>query len=229
MLLSDTDINEAMAKKEILIENFDPNQLQPASYDLRLGKKGLISKTLQLKELQMRMDEESKEIDIEKEGSITIPAGGFALTTSFEKISLSNHYAAHIGLRSYFARKGILILSGLQIDPGFSGYLILGLCNLSPRSFTIDYQDSLCTVDFHQLNKPSSKAYDGRYASLQKEERIPPEDRDYLRTIETMSVSDLTKALLSLSQNVNALRQNIFILFIPVILTLLAVFISAII
>jgi dCTP deaminase len=227
MLLSDCDIREAMEKKEIVIENFSPECLQPASYDARLGKKGLICKTLKLEELEKGLKEEGKEINIEAEGSITIPAGAFALVTTLEKFTLSTSYAGHIGLRSYFARKGILLLSGLQIDPGFSGYLVLGLCNLSPRSFTIDYGDELCTVEFHKLHKPSTTGYKGRYAVLQKEERIPPEDKDYLRTIETMSVSDLTQALLTLSRNVNALRHNIWYLWIPVIITLLATIISA--
>jgi len=37
----------------------------------------------------------------------------------------------------------------------------------------------------------------------QRDGRIPTSDKDYLRTIETMSVSDLTKALVDLSKNVS--------------------------
>jgi hypothetical protein len=43
--------------------------------------------------------------------------------------------------------------------------------------------------------------------SEQREGRIPVSDKDYLRTIETMSVSDLTKALVDLSQNVSGLSK----------------------
>jgi len=40
-------------------------------------------------------------------------------------------HAAHTGMRSYYVRKGIAILSGIQIDPGWDAPLVLGLANLS--------------------------------------------------------------------------------------------------
>ena len=43
----------------------------------------------------------------------------------------------------------------------------------------------------------------------QREGKIPVSDKDYLRTIETMSVSDLTKALIDLSQNVNVMGRMV--------------------
>ena len=106
-------------------------------------------------------------------------------------------------MRTYYTRKGLAVLSGLQIDPGWNGILVLGLANLSPRSVTLDYKDTLCTIEIHRLNRPAEKAYDGKYMAEQRDGRIPTSDKDYLRTIETMSVSDLTKALVDLSKNVS--------------------------
>jgi len=66
-------------------------------------------------------------------------------------------------MRTYYTRKGLAVLSGLQIDPGWNGILVLGLANLSPRSVTLDYKDTLCTIEIHRLNRPAEKAYDGKY------------------------------------------------------------------
>jgi len=30
-------------------------------------------------------------------------------------------------MKSYYVRKGIVLLAGLQIDPGWDGYLVLGV------------------------------------------------------------------------------------------------------
>lgn len=205
-LLTDVEIKEAMKKGEVSIEPFDEKCLQPASYDVRLGKRGIITKTMSLEELKGKIQkEEVKEINIEKEESITIPGGAFALVTSLESIKLATNLAAHIGMRSYYTRKGLVILSGLQIDPGWAGILVLGLGNLSPRSLTLDYQDEICTIEIHRLNREAEKQYIGTYMAEQREGRIPSSDKDYLRTIETMSVSDLTKALIDLSRNVSSL------------------------
>jgi dCTP deaminase len=204
LLLSDVEIRDAMKKGEIVIENFDAESLQPASYDLRLGKRGIVTKSISLQELKEKLSkEEVKETDIEKEQSITIPAGSFALVTSLESLKFSTLYAGHLGAKSYYTRKGLALLSGLQVDPGFEGVLVLGFANLSPRTIVIEHEDPICTLEIHKLSKPASKPYSGKVLSEQKEGKIPIEDKDYLRTIETMSISDLTQALVTLSDNVS--------------------------
>jgi len=158
-----------------------------------------------LEELKARVQaEEVKEINIEKEESISIPGGAFALVNTLERIKLSQTHAGHIGMRSYYVRKGLALLSGLQIDPGWDAPLVLGLANLSPRTITLDYGDELCTIEIHRLNRETEKKYDGVYMAEQREGRIPTSDKDYLRTIETMSVTDLTRALVDLSSSIEA-------------------------
>jgi len=207
-LLTDAEIREAFKKDGLQIDPFDDESLQAASYDMKLGNKAIITRTVSLEELKGKVQkEEVKEINVEKEESVTIPGGAFALVSTLERIKLPNNFAGHIGMRTYFTRKGLIVLSGLQIDPGWDGILVLGLANISPRSLTIDYKDHLCTIEIHRLNRTAEKPYQGTYMAEQREGRIPVSDKDYLRTIETMSVSDLTKALLELSQNVSGLSR----------------------
>ncbi len=227
-LLTDVEIRQAMAAREIEIEPFDGEQcLQPASYDMRVGSRAVVAKSLTLEELGKKVDRGGvKELNVEGEGSVGIPAGGFALVTTLERVKLSPNYAGHIGIRSYYTRKGLVLLSGLQIDPGFDGNLVVGLCNLSPRSIVIEYKDTFCTVEFHHLNIAVEKPYIGKYMSEQREGKIPAADKDYLRTIETMSISDLTQALLTLSNNVNTMATNLRLFWIPLIIVLIAAIIS---
>jgi len=204
LLLSDVEIRDAIKKGEIAIENFDEDNLQPASYDIRLGKRGIVTKSISIEELKERISkEEVRETNIEKEQSIIIPAGSFALVTSLESLKFSTSYAGHLGAKSYYTRRGLALLSGLQVDPGFEGIMVLGLANLSPRAITIEYEDPICTLEIHKLSKPASKPYSGKVLLEQKDGKIPIEDKDYLRTIETMSISDLTRALVTLSDNVS--------------------------
>jgi deoxycytidine triphosphate deaminase len=202
-LITDVEIQEAMANGEIEIEPFKESCLKGSSYDLRLGGRGIISKSVTLEQLKAKIQaEELKEVNIEKEESISIPGGAFALVNTLERVKLSLVYAGHIGMRSYYVRKGLAILSGLQIDPGWDAPLVLGLANLSPRTVTLDYADTLCTIEIHRLNREAGKHYEGPYMAEQREGRLPKADKDYLRTIETMSVTDLTRALIDLSASV---------------------------
>lgn len=223
-LLTDGEIRGAIQQGLVSIDPFDPEALQPASYDLKLGKKAIIAKSLSLEELKEKVArEEIKELDVEREMSVSIPGGGFALVTTLEKVRLAPSMAAHIGMKTYHVRKGVALLSGLQIDPGWEGNLVLGLANLSPRTITIEFKDPICSIELHRLSQEASKPYPGTYMAEQREGRIPKQDKDYLRTIETMSVSDLTRALLTLSGNVESLSRQFRYFWVPVgIVVLLA-------
>ena len=45
MYLSDGDIKKALDKGEIIIKDFDIERLQPASYDILLGNKFIVTNT----------------------------------------------------------------------------------------------------------------------------------------------------------------------------------------
>src|SRR2546425_252071 len=184
MLMTDNEIRQAMESGKLTIENFSDRSLEPASYDMRVGKRLLISN-------------DEREIDLEARGSSTLEPGTFALLTTHERVRLDNTIAGHIGVKSYYTRKGIVMLSGLQIDPGFEGVLVIGLYNASPRSLTLDYLAPFCTVEFHQLARPVSRPFVP--GSEQKDGMIPRADRDYLRTLETQSLSEVSKSLRKLT------------------------------
>lgn len=223
--MTDTQIREAIAADEIEITPLDEEQLQPASYDLRLGDRAILTKSLDVEKMRERIeDDAAPEVDVAKEGSLSVPAGGFALIVTKERVRLSPQYAGHLGLRSYFARKGLLLLAGLQVDPGFDGYLVLGLANLSPRAVHLSHEEPIATLELHHLSHPASVSYSGVYAGQQAKATIPRADADYLRTIETLSVSDLTRALLRLSDSVGTLSRDVKLFFLPVgVAVLLAV------
>ncbi|MGD0072665.1 MAG: dCTP deaminase [Candidatus Bathyarchaeia archaeon] len=180
VLLSDAQIREAIKNGKLSIDPFMEPSLQPASYDLRVGKRALVSGM-------------ESEIDLEVKRSFTLKAGDFALMTTLEKIKLSSDIVAQIGMKSYYIRKGLILLAGLQIDPGWNGYLVLGMYNASPRNITLDFQSQICTVDFFELSVPSSKCF--MTGDEQQLGLIPKVDKDYLRTLETLTLSDMSESV----------------------------------
>ena len=157
-IMTDSEIREVIEAGDIGLVPMAELSLQPASYDLRLGDKVLVTKTQDIEKLRKRIeDDQARETDVAKEGSVSIPARAFALVVTREKVRMSPQHAGHLGLRSYYARKGVLLLAGLQVDPGFEGYLVLGLANLSPCSIQIDYEDEIATLEFHRLSRPSRR------------------------------------------------------------------------
>ena len=190
-LLHHDQIKHAMSEGFLTIEQFSENHIQPASYNFRLGNEAITS------------SRRAKE-DPSRRGLLTIPAGDFALVKTFERVELSPSVAGHIGLRSHYAKKGLDILAGPQIDPGFEGYLVVGLTNLSPRDITIPYKEEFCTVEFYKFDEPVSRPYNGEY---QGQPEIMARDLELLVDSQGMTFGEVIKSLGALSANVSDLSH----------------------
>jgi dCTP deaminase len=133
-------------------------------------------------------------------------AGDFALVLTRESVKLPLNISCTIGMRSSLARRGLILLAGMQIDPGFEGHLRFGLFNASPRRASLDYDDELCTIEFHKLTgnveHPAPRNQD------LIEGKIPESDRMYLRDLETTSLSELSRSVQSMSQSVATLATD---------------------
>ncbi len=206
MLLTDGEIKE-MLGKEIVIEGFDDEFLQPSSYDMRIGKRALVSHS-------------EAEVDVEKNRSVAIKPGEFALLTTHEKVKLASNVTGHIGVKSYYTRKGLVLLAGLQIDPGFEGHLVLGIYNVAPRQLVLDYLSPFCTVEFHKLAKPVERPYISKGEQLKGQ--IPQVDKDYLRTLETQSLSNLAESVRQLTANMGEMNRWMKQIILPILLLILA-------
>ncbi len=202
MLMTDGEIKQATQSGRLVIGDYDGAQLQPCAYDARAGKEALVSGNDQL-------------IDLPKAKSVTLKAGDFALIMTHESFKLPNDIAGHIGMKSSWARRGLVLLAGIQIDPGFEGHLRLGFYNSSLRRLTIDYLDEICTIEFHQLSKDVEKPI-GPIPDL-KEGRIPDTDKAFLRELETLSLSDLSRDMRSLSQSVKTATKIGYIVALPLL------------
>jgi len=193
MLMTDAMIRGALETEELKIHNFDSKCLQPASYDMRLGEEAITSS-------------HREKLNPAQKGLLIIPAGDFALVTTHERVELSAKVAGHIGLRSHYSKRGLIVLSGPQIDPGFKGVLVLGLSNLSPRDVTIPYKERFCTVEFHALSEAASEPYRGEY---QDQAGITAQDLENLVEAQGMTFGQVIQLLGELSLNVKSLSESV--------------------
>ncbi len=215
MLMRDSEIKEAVKKGQIVIRPFDPQRLQGASYDVGLGGEALVSNSDQ----KIVMGPNSAT-------SLHLDAGDFALVLTKESLKLAHDIAGVIGMRSYLARRGLILLAGMQVDPGFEGHLRFGLYNAAPRRVTLDYDDGLCMLEFHRLSgpvehpqSPIPELIDGK---------IPESDRAFLRTLETTSLSELGRNVQAMSQSVNTLSKQMRWLMVFLVPSIAAILVGVI-
>ena len=203
--MTDGEIECAIKKKELRIDPFDKNRLEPASYDARVGKFALPYGS-------------NSEIDLRSQ-SVEILPGNFALLVTREKFKLGPSIAANLGLPSYYARKGLMLLVGLQIDPGFEGNLVIGVYNIASRMVVLDYESPIVMVQFHRLSQNVKNPYVP--GADQKLGKIPRADKDYIRPIEVLSLSEMAANMSTLDTKVEIMQSQLN-LFRPVLLSMLA-------
>ena len=213
MILNHQQIIAAQLSGEIVINPFEERLAQAASYDLRVGEKGATTST-------------KKIVNIRESGFLLLQPGDFGVLTVLEELRLGNQYAARFGLRSKYARKGIVATTGPQIDPGYHGRLIIGITNLTPKPVSIPFNDDLLSVEFHRLEEPTTKPYMGPY---QGKLDLGPEDIESIIESEAMALSEVLTTLQSLSANVGTLTKEVRILEYAIaagvtVLSLLAAF-----
>lgn len=150
MILVDEEIEKAVSTGQIGLSDFSKECLQPASYDLRVGEEGFLLSA-------------GRVIDIQTEGPLEIQPGDFALIMTHEKLRLPTNMVGRFGLRSFYARKGLLATAGPQVDPGFEGKLVIGVVNFSSESVRMPYLTQFCTLELEKLPKHSLTSYQGPY------------------------------------------------------------------
>lgn len=196
MLMTDEEIREAIAKGELNITPFSEDCLQGASYDIRIGKQILVSNR-------------ERVIDPEIDGPARLEPGEFALLTTLERITLKPNVAGHLGAKTYFTRKGLILLSGLQVDPGWDAVLALAVYNSSPKSIVLEFGEKICTVQFFKLPQPVAKTIDmSRFTELQRGE-LPRVEKDFFRDLEARSLTEIEQELRQLVQNVSTLSDSV--------------------
>lgn len=193
--LSGKQIIGLVEEGKLIIEPFDRNLIQPATYDLRLGNKVLAS-PLGPHQLGIVVDLN------EQQPKYEIQPGQMAGVLSFEKLRIPLDICGRFGIRSALARKGINAFGGLQLDPGFKGRLTMNLLNVGPEPIQISFMEPLFSVEFQRLEEPAVVPYSGPY---QNQDDFPGDQYNYILQARTTSLAEIPRLRQELS------KLNVFI------------------
>lgn len=127
MILTGSEIARERANGRITIDPFTPEQVNPNSYNFRLGK---TLRVYQEMPLDARQTNEFEEIEIPDDGYVLEP-GRLYLAHTIEVLG-SEHYAPTFAARSSVARLGLFInLSASLGDIGYTGQWTLQLYSMN--------------------------------------------------------------------------------------------------
>ncbi|MCL2807530.1 MAG: dCTP deaminase [Coriobacteriia bacterium] len=162
MVLSDRSIKDELAAGRIVIEPYDPADLQPASVDVHLGDSFRVFQNSRYPFIDPSISQaELTELVV---ASVTEPfvlhPGEFALGTTLEKISLPDNILGRLEGKSTLGRIGLLIHSTAgYVDPGWVGSLTLELSNVANLPILLTPGMKIGQIAFQQLTTSVDRPY----------------------------------------------------------------------
>jgi dCTP deaminase len=129
-----------------LIEPFDEDRIESASYELSLGKEVYISA------LPDTPQKDRKKIFLNERETVAIPPGQFAFLITSEKVAVPSDAIALISMKFKAKAKGLINVSGFHVDPGYKGHLIFAVYNAGPLNFHVECGQRLFSIWFADLD-----------------------------------------------------------------------------
>ncbi|MFO7849394.1 MAG: dCTP deaminase [Spirochaetia bacterium] len=156
MILSGREIEKRLGS-DIVIDPYNPRQLNPNSYNLRLHDKLLVYAG---SELDMKVANTTEDITIPAEG-LSLEPGRLYLGRTVEYTETHNAVPMLEG-RSSVGRLGLFIhvTAGFG-DVGFKGYWTLEIFCVQP--ITIYPGVEICQIYYHQISADHSEYENGKY------------------------------------------------------------------
>ncbi len=159
-VLSDRSIRRRLVNGTLGIDPWTPEQIQPASYDVRLGNV-LMTYPKSAWSVDPRVPETSlMEKHFMPPCGLLIGEGRFCLGTTAERVRIPNDLVARIDGKSSLARLGLLVhLTAGNIDPGFEGEITLEFYNAAPVPVLLWPGMKIAHLQFTLLDLPCEKPY----------------------------------------------------------------------
>lgn len=165
MILSGKTIHSKVKDGRLVISPFEPNNIQPASIDLRINNHFLDLDIHQSTNLSLERPAEYRDIYVDD--YIIIPPQSFILATTMEYIELPTTLTAFVEGRSSIGRLGLFIQNAGWIDPGFKGHITLELFNANRLPIELTVGRRVCQLVFAKVDQEAHQ-YDGKYIGQQK-------------------------------------------------------------
>lgn len=178
MFLSDKDIKVAVETGVITLDPFTEKQLQPATYDIRLGNTFIVNEphTASFIDIERGVFPKTQTVEIADGQEFVLHPGVSILGYSKERFG-SDEYLIEVNGKSSLARIGLIVHNSASIvNPGHYLNIALELCNLNNVPIILRPNMLIAQLTFSTLSSHTKRSYKvvGRYHLNNLTGYIPP-------------------------------------------------------
>lgn len=178
MYLSDVDIEQGVKSKRIKLDPFDTKRLNPASYDILLGNRFLITEWHERGIIDpiKKVLPKTREVVVKDGGEFVLHPGVVVLGFSHDTFG-SDEYLIQLSGKSSLARIGLMVhnTAGI-INPGHFLQIVFELSNTNVVPIVLRPKMAIAQLTFSQLSSPPRHTYAkvGRYSGNNNRGYVPP-------------------------------------------------------
>jgi dCTP deaminase len=184
VVLSDRTIREEIESGRIVIDPFEPSNVQPSSVDVRVDRQFRVFHNARYPYIDVRqpMDDLTELVEVSGDEPFILHPGEFVLGQTLERVTLPDDLVARLEGKSSLGRLGLLIHSTAGfVDSGFSGNLTLELSNVANLPITIYHGMPIGQISFMRMDGPVERPYGtGEAGSKYQGQAEPTPSRFYL-------------------------------------------------
>lgn len=162
MILADATIRELVDSGALVINPYDPNLVQPASVDVRLGNQFRVMHSTRATHIDpfQPSDELMEVIDVADGDQFVLHPGQFALGHTLETFHLPTDLVGVVNGKSSLGRLGLLIhATAGYVDPNFSGSVVLELSNVATLPIILRPGMKVAQLVFQRMDRPAERPY----------------------------------------------------------------------
>lgn len=161
-VLSDGTIRRLVEEGRIGIDPWDPDMVQPASVDLRLGPSFRVFHNHRVASIDLADPPSNltEQVDIDEDTPFVIHPGEFVLGRTLERVRMPDDIVSRIEGKSSLGRLGLIVHATAGfVDPGFEGTLTLEITNLTRVPIKLWSGKPIAQLSFMTLDAPAQRPY----------------------------------------------------------------------
>ena len=184
-VLSDGTIRRLVEDGRIVIKPWNPELVQPASIDLRLGDSFRVFHNHRAEAIDLRAGPPAgltEQVAVDGEEGFVIHPGEFCLGRTEEWVELPEDVVARIEGKSSLGRLGLIVHATAGfIDPGWKGTLTLELNNLTRVPIKLYPGNLIAQLSFMALDKPAERPYGSAELGSHYQGQVAATESRYMR------------------------------------------------
>jgi dCTP deaminase len=141
-----TTLRERVVDEKLILP-YNADHVQHSAYELSVGREAYITSV-------------SKEKTRVPPGEkIIIPPGQFGLLTTREVVRVPEDTIAFISIRARIKFRGLVNVSGFDVDPGYKGHLKFAVYNAGSQPVVLDQKQRVFMIWFSELDDVDKEPY----------------------------------------------------------------------